>query len=463
MKKTLLICLLGYLCVPTSTSTAQVADSPPGTDLVYQPGFPGQESASSSALLDTLTIGDQLPSGIEFSEVLQFDSDKLRLDDYRGKYVILQFWATWCTASSGSLPKADLLQEMFKDQIQFVPVTYESGAKVEKKLAFYSSMRDLDLPLIVDEHRLNKLFPHITLPHLVILDPMGKILAITGSEDIIEENLREMVTTGKANFRLKADNRIPFSINENLISGNTHIPSKNIRYQSALTGYLPGVSGGMIDDREDGAHIILINNPLIKFYRLAYTGRDLANFFGPNRMIFNGFGEDELDTRKSGLDYIEWMKEGNRVYSYELIAPPGVDQYHMMREDLKRYFPEIKAEVQTQKRKVWAIVLPDGKTYPRSLKERSYEFNPYRAKLSNYPLLGLIYQLNIYSLQLSPYPLIDLTGIDYPIDLTLEANFSNPEELKKSLQKAGLDLELREAEIPVLILSKQDSLTQNNP
>ncbi|WP_339865800.1 hypothetical protein [uncultured Algoriphagus sp.] len=52
MKKTLLICLLGYLCLPTSTTTAQVADSPPETDLVDYSGIPGQEGASSSACLE---------------------------------------------------------------------------------------------------------------------------------------------------------------------------------------------------------------------------------------------------------------------------------------------------------------------------------------------------------------------------------------------------------------------------
>ncbi|MEB2782678.1 TlpA disulfide reductase family protein [Algoriphagus sp. C2-6-M1] len=58
MKKLLLLCLLGYLCVPTSTSTAQVAESPPGTDLVYQPGFPGQEGESPSARLGALIYGE---------------------------------------------------------------------------------------------------------------------------------------------------------------------------------------------------------------------------------------------------------------------------------------------------------------------------------------------------------------------------------------------------------------------
>lgn len=42
---------MGLLCLPISTLKAQskVVESPPGTDLVYQPGIPGQEGASSSA------------------------------------------------------------------------------------------------------------------------------------------------------------------------------------------------------------------------------------------------------------------------------------------------------------------------------------------------------------------------------------------------------------------------------
>ncbi|TDK43344.1 TlpA family protein disulfide reductase [Algoriphagus formosus] len=458
----LLLLAFGLLVYGSKLFLSQVADSPPGIDLVsVDSQSPGREEYSTPAQRgDSLSVGDQFPSQLVFSEVINHDSEELYVSDFEGKYVILQFWATWCSASSGSLPKAQQLQDKYQDQVQFIPVTYESREKVEKKLDFYSSLRSLDLPMIVNERRLSALFPHISLPHLIILDPRGKVVAITGWQDMNEANLEELIATGSAGFRLKSDTSVPFSFEQNLISGNTHLPSKNIRFQSALTGYLPGVPGGLMDDREDGAHIVLVNNPLLKFYRLAYTGRDLANYFGPNRMELEGFEEDELTTRKSGLDYIEWMEEGNRVFSYELIAPPGVDQYQLMREDLRRYFPEIQAEIRIQKRKVWAIVLPEGKSYPQSTAERSYSFNPYEAKLRNYPLLGLVYQLNIYSLQRSPYPLIDLTGIDHPIDLDLKANFSQPEELKKALQEAGLDLELRETEIPVLHLKKLESLTQ---
>ncbi|PZX59354.1 thioredoxin-like protein [Algoriphagus ratkowskyi] len=56
MKKVLLICLLGYLCLPISTLTAQVAESPPETDLVDNSGLTGQEGESSSASEGTESV-----------------------------------------------------------------------------------------------------------------------------------------------------------------------------------------------------------------------------------------------------------------------------------------------------------------------------------------------------------------------------------------------------------------------
>jgi hypothetical protein len=58
MKNYLLTCFLGLVCLVGSAQTVKVADSPPGTDLVYQPGFHGQESVSSSAQQEVLIYGE---------------------------------------------------------------------------------------------------------------------------------------------------------------------------------------------------------------------------------------------------------------------------------------------------------------------------------------------------------------------------------------------------------------------
>ncbi|WP_339868950.1 TlpA disulfide reductase family protein [uncultured Algoriphagus sp.] len=463
MKKNILTCFLASLCLYGSTSTAKVADSP-GADFLHrsQPQVStdyGDTHRGGETRSDTLSIGDQMPSGIEFSDVLQYDSDKLKLEDFEGKYLVFQFWATWCTASSGFLPELDKLQQQFGDDLQILPITYQPREEVIESIALRPVLQNLDFPLIVGDNRLRKVFPHVTFPHLVIIDPQGEVVAITGSQDFTAAHIIELLSDGSADFRTKVDEQVSVDMDERLISGNTHIPNKNIRYQSALTSYIPGVPGSTMDSREDGAHILTVNSPLIKLYRLAYTGRDFANFFSSNRIIAEGFDEEELDSRKSGLDYIDWMEEGDKVFGYELIAPPGVDQYALMRQDLDRYFPHIKAEVQLRKRTVLALVQPEGFRYPPSeADEKHYRVRPYEADLQKSLLTGLIYQMNLYFLQRSPFPLIDKTGIDYPIDIRLEGNFSKVEELTAAFRKVGLDLVQREEEIPVLILTKINPL-----
>ncbi|SFU01826.1 AhpC/TSA family protein [Algoriphagus locisalis] len=80
MKKIILICLLGYLCVPTSTSTAQVADSPPGQNLVYSLGNPGQEGESSSASVGEAYIYGEVV-GKQLSDTVYLASWTHFLDD----------------------------------------------------------------------------------------------------------------------------------------------------------------------------------------------------------------------------------------------------------------------------------------------------------------------------------------------------------------------------------------------
>lgn len=412
---------------------------------------------------DSLRIGDPIPDDLVFTQVLRSDAKEIRLSDFRGKYLILQFWATWCTASSGFLLQAEEIQQHFGDRIQVLPVTYESKEKVEKSLALRKSLADLHVPLITDESRLRNYFPHLRLPHLILIDPEGKVRAITGAEDMSIAKLSTLMDTGVGSFRLKQDRRVPVNLEENLISGNTQLASKNIRFQSALTHYIPGVDGASMENLADGAHLLFVNTSLIKLYRHAYTGRDLPNYFGLNRILSEGFEEEELTTSKSGLDYQEWMEKGDRVFGYELIAPPGVDGYALMREDLRRFFPHIEAKVEQRPRMVWALVQQEGKSYPRSTSTKSYQVQPGTASLRNSLLTGFIYQLNLYFMQRSPYPVMDRTGIDYPIDIDLEANFSKPEELKAALNQTGLDLVLREESIPVLILTKRNPQNPINP
>ncbi|MHA7129243.1 TlpA family protein disulfide reductase [Algoriphagus namhaensis] len=407
------------------------------------------------SLKDSLTIGDQVPSEIVLDQVLNV-TEPILLDDLRGKYVLLQFWAPSCTGSIASLPKVNQLLSGYRDQIELIPITTFPEPSVKELMESYPSLKKLQGPMVVNGSGLRTLFPHSVIPHFVLLDQMGKVLAITGLEDITRENLDQLVKGESIGiFRLKSDRRITLGVDEKLIAEGDEIAEKNIWFQSALTGYIPNVNGSLIQNFEGLSHIRMVNMPLFTLYRLAYSERSLVDFYGRNRMETLGFGEEELFTDKSGADYIAWAEEGTHVFGYELIAPPTSDPYALMREDLRRFFPGIRASVQTRKQKVYALVQQEGKQYPEAkATEKSYKAGATSVSMRMYPLQGFVFHLNYYYYQSSPYPIMNLTGIDYPIDMDLNAPLSNLEQLTEALRKVGLDLVEREEEINVLVLEK---------
>lgn len=427
-------------------------------------GHPSTLPSSSIGLLhntnpsDSLTIGDQLPPGIVLDQVLNA-AEPIRLDDLKGKYVLLQFWAPSCSASIASLPQIDQLQSAYREDLQVVSVSAFSEEDIKSTFQIYPALSGLKLPFATREKDLLSLFPHTVIPHVVLLDRDSKVIAITGIEDITPTNLNRMLKGDYSGFRFKSDKRIQLDPKSKLISESPQIPHKNIRYQSAFTGYLPGVPSSLIQNLGPFSHIRIVNMSLIAHFQLAYSERNLKDYFGRNRIVIEGFGPEELYSEKQGRDYEDWMASGDHVFGYELIVPQAENPYRMMREDLNRFLPWIRASIQQRPRKILALTLQEGKVIPKSTAQRSYQTRS-GVHMTNYPLEGFIYHLNAQFLSSSELPIIDQTGIDYPIDLTLNANLGNVQSLRSALLNQGFDLIEKTETIPVLVLTKNN---QPNP
>jgi thiol-disulfide isomerase/thioredoxin len=495
MKKILQTCFLALLCLAGSPPSAQskVAESP-GADLLHRFAGPtvsphsgdsnrggetlsdtflqgfslvdnftsqGQEEGNTPARAgevsstDSLTIGDHLPSGIEFQTVLNNKEKPIHLDDYRGNYLILQFWAPTCSASISSLPKTEQLNEQFGDRLEILPVTVFSEAQIRETLEAFPTLRDLDLPLAVNAREVYRHFPHSVIPHFVVLSPEGEVLAITGLEDMTEKNLNLLINENQVAFRTKSDTQTRLDPASKLISENPQISNKNIWFQSAFTGYIPEVTGSLTQNQGEFFHIRIVNMTLLYHYRLAYSERSLTDYFGKNRIETIGFDPNELEPEGKGLDYKDWKAEGGHVFGYELIAPNHLNPYELMREDLKRFLPHIQATVETKPRTVLALVQQEGKSFPKSaVTQKSYKTGPQGLSMRMYPLDGFVYHLNAGFLRTNPIPITNRTGIDYPIDLDLDARLTDVESLRAALRQNGLDLIERVEEIPVLVLRK---------
>src|SRR5690606_11510493 len=156
---------------------------------------------------EPLRIRDKLPPAI-VKNVIHHSSKEIQLSQYKGKLLIIDFWATWCSPCLAAFPKTDSLQKVFQNEVQFLPVTYESQEKVERVFNRLPKLKNVTLPLIVQDEELHKLFPHKKLPHYVWVDHSGTVIAITEGEAVNATNIRSIIA-GKTSLDEKNDIVIP--------------------------------------------------------------------------------------------------------------------------------------------------------------------------------------------------------------------------------------------------------------
>lgn len=93
---------------------------------------------------------------------------------YRGRVVIVNFWATWCAPCLEELPTLQLLQGRLESApVATLLVNY--GESIERVESFVRSM-DLDLPVLIDAfHRARHDWKVRALPTTFVVDPRGRL------------------------------------------------------------------------------------------------------------------------------------------------------------------------------------------------------------------------------------------------------------------------------------------------
>jgi peroxiredoxin len=101
---------------------------------------------------------------------------RLRLSDYKGKVVLLNFWATWCPPCRAEMPGLIKMQRQFQSRgLQVIGITYPPE-KVGEVRRFIRKL-GVNYPVALGTKETKALFDESeTLPVTIIIDRRGKIL-----------------------------------------------------------------------------------------------------------------------------------------------------------------------------------------------------------------------------------------------------------------------------------------------
>ncbi|MFA6245318.1 MAG: TlpA disulfide reductase family protein [Mucilaginibacter sp.] len=165
----------------------------------------------SKAQTSVYPVIGQLCPNVYFSQVAYDSKPTFSLADYRGKWLILDFWNRYCTICLNRMPGKDSLQKKFREQLKVVLVgytgsryTHRTDEQEIKKL--YDRVRkesNISLPVAYDSVLFHR-FDVGPCPYIVVVDPHGIVRAIT--TDIDQRQFTALLRGKKPKFD-KAVNR----------------------------------------------------------------------------------------------------------------------------------------------------------------------------------------------------------------------------------------------------------------
>lgn len=130
---------------------------------------------------------------------------QLNLSDFKGKYILLDFWASWCVPCRKGNPHLKELYAKYKAQgIEFIGVSdddrnHEAWKKAVDKdgLPWRHVLRGLDMEKRIknepNPNDISEKFGISTLPTKILIDPNGKIIGRYGEEEkALDAQLKEI-------------------------------------------------------------------------------------------------------------------------------------------------------------------------------------------------------------------------------------------------------------------------------
>lgn len=89
--------------------------------------------------------------------------------DTKGKFILIDFWATWCGPCRKAIPELNEFQKQFKDDLVVIGISKETEEKVKSMknpvIEYYSA--------IDTSETMSKALEIKGIPHVILIDPQG--------------------------------------------------------------------------------------------------------------------------------------------------------------------------------------------------------------------------------------------------------------------------------------------------
>lgn len=129
----------------------------------------------------------RLQSAPNFSFSALGSSDERHLSDYKGKTVLLNFWASWCAPCIIEFPKLEELARTYPDTLVILALSADTEeTDIHRFLKKYKHNEQKNFFVAHDKNKAisQDIFQTIRLPETIIIDPSGNMVRkVAGDTD----------------------------------------------------------------------------------------------------------------------------------------------------------------------------------------------------------------------------------------------------------------------------------------
>ncbi len=102
----------------------------------------------------------------------------VRLSNYKGKIVVLEFWATWCPPCKATIPELVALQRKYAEKgLVVLGVSIDEGDNLPSKLSAFSKENKMNYPILIGNEEISRAYGVISIPVTVLIGRDNRIIS----------------------------------------------------------------------------------------------------------------------------------------------------------------------------------------------------------------------------------------------------------------------------------------------
>lgn len=134
----------------------------------------GQIITGYMNLPETVNVGDEMADG----DLYDLDGNVRHLSEFKGKYILLDFWSQGCGPCLQSLPELEEVTEQYKNQMVVVSISQDSEKSWKEFIAKKQLKGNQWNELLKGNTGLGAAYQVTGIPHYVMISPDGKVKQI---------------------------------------------------------------------------------------------------------------------------------------------------------------------------------------------------------------------------------------------------------------------------------------------